>query len=221
MPETKTITHYENLKYPIEITEDEDAYVASIPDLPGCVAYGDTLQDAVESLRAVERLWIEGRLEAGLPIPEPTELDEYSGKFVLRISRGLHKALQREAQRQGVSLNQYVAHILAERHHLIDLERVVEEAVRKSMCAPKVPGVLDMYWDHPGKKLELELNPKSPMELSHESWGETFAAFGALVGQKQFPKHSECYYISLKTEAPHGSYWENDAPKKAKARPHS
>ena len=133
MPATDIASRYESLKYPIEIIEDEDAYVASIPDLPGCAAYGDTLQEALESLKSVKKLWIDGRLEAGLPVPEPTELDEYSGKFVLRISRGLHKSLQRESKRQGLSLNQYVAQILAERHQLFELGRV------RRICGSEMP----------------------------------------------------------------------------------
>ena len=48
MPETKTLAHYQNLKYPMEMIEDDDAYVVSIPDLPGCIAYGDTLPEALE-----------------------------------------------------------------------------------------------------------------------------------------------------------------------------
>jgi antitoxin HicB len=143
----KNLNYYENLKYPIEIVEDEDAYVASIPDLPGCVAYGDTVQEALDSLKSVKSLWLAGKLDVGATIPEPTDVDEYSGKFVLRISRGLHKALQREARQQGVSLNQHVSHILAERHQLADIERVVQEAVRKSMPAiSRLTGAV-AHWD--------------------------------------------------------------------------
>jgi predicted RNase H-like HicB family nuclease len=213
MPETKTLRHYEDLKYPIEVLEDEDAYVASIPDLPGCVAYGDTLQSAIESLRSVKKLWIQGRLDAGLPIAEPTDLDEFSGKFVLRISRGLHKALQREAKNQGLSLNQYVAQILAERHNLVDLKQVAQEAVHNLLRAPEL--FVDVYgakqWDPHGNWQVLS---KGHIDLvqPHEHWQQRFVA---LVGNKQ-PK---TYYISLKTQATPENCWEDDALKKAK--PHA
>ena len=41
------------------------------------------------------------------------ELEEYSGRFVLRIPRSLHKSLKEAADREGVSLNQYVLYKLA------------------------------------------------------------------------------------------------------------
>ena len=41
------------------------------------------------------------------------ELDEYSGKLVLRIPRSLHKQLKEAAQMEGVSLNQYMLYKLA------------------------------------------------------------------------------------------------------------
>ena len=121
--QTKDLEQYLSLSYPIELVESDGAYVASFPDLPGCTSYGETPDDAIRSLKSVQRLWIEGRLAMGQPIPEPAELDAYSGKFVLRIPRELHKSLEREAKNQGVSLNQYVAHILSERHMLASLRQ--------------------------------------------------------------------------------------------------
>ena len=213
MPETKTLSDYENLKYPIEIFEDDDAYIASIPDLPGCVAYGDTMQEAVESLRSVKKLWFEGRLEAGLSIPEPAELDEYSGKFVLRISRGLHKSLQREARRQGTSLNHYVGQILAERHKLIDLERTVQDAVSKCFPHhdPSCESLLTAW--------KVEENPaRCPTVVNTTPVvGERLREiFVALAGEKQ----SKSYEVTLRREAHSGLYWTSDAPKKAKAHDH-
>lgn len=131
MPEKKTLEYYLNLKYPMEIVEDDDAFVASIPDLPGCVSYGDTLEEAVKSLTETKNLWITGRFGGEQQIPAPSEIDDFSGKFVLRIPRSLHKSLDREARQQGVSLNQYVASILAERHRVVNLEHVIDEALKR------------------------------------------------------------------------------------------
>jgi antitoxin HicB len=119
------IQHYLRLRYPMEIIEDEDGVVATIPDLPGCASFGDTIQDAVRSLSETKELWIKGRVESGLPVPEPTEIEDFSGKFVLRIPRGLHRSLDREARKQGVSLNQYILHLLSERHALMKAEEVL------------------------------------------------------------------------------------------------
>jgi predicted RNase H-like HicB family nuclease len=114
----KDLKEYLALPYSIEIMPDEEGYVATIPDLPGCMSSGDTIDAALRGLEEVKELWLEGRIEAGEEIPEPTKIEDFSGKFVLRIPRSLHRSLDREARKQGVSLNQYVLHILSERHHL-------------------------------------------------------------------------------------------------------
>lgn len=116
MTSEEKLQYYLNLSYPIEVIEDEDAIVVSIPDLPGCNAFGDNVADALQSLKETKELWLKGRLDSGQPIPEPSTAEEYSGKFVLRIPKILHRALDREARRQGISLNQYVLYLLAERH---------------------------------------------------------------------------------------------------------
>lgn len=115
------LQYYINLPYPIEIVEDDGAVVASIPDLPGCNAFGDNVQDALRSLRETKELWLKGQIESDQPIPGPSTAEEYSGKFVLRIPKELHRILNREAQRQGISLNQYVAYLLADRHRIASL----------------------------------------------------------------------------------------------------
>ena len=43
--------------------------------------------------------------EDGMAIPEPGADDEFSGKFMVRVPRGIHKALSEAAKREGVSLN--------------------------------------------------------------------------------------------------------------------
>src|SRR5215472_13734993 len=121
MTSEEKLQYYLNLSYPIEIVEDEGAIVASIPDLPGCNAFGDNVEDALQSLRETKELWLKGRVDAGQPIPGPSTAEEYSGKFVLRIPKVLHRMLDREARRQGISLNQYVGYLLAERHSMASL----------------------------------------------------------------------------------------------------
>ena len=55
------------------------------------------------------RAWIEAMLEAGRSIPEPQTVESYSGKFIVRLPRSLHRELVQLAEREGVSLNMYVA----------------------------------------------------------------------------------------------------------------
>ena len=120
--------HYLRLKYPMEIVEDDDGVVATIPDLPGCVSFGETIEAALRSLNETKELWIKGRVDSGQPVPEPSQIEDFSGKFVLRIPRSLHKSLDREAKRQGVSLNQYILHLLSERHATTKIEHALEQS---------------------------------------------------------------------------------------------
>ena len=49
----------------------DNIFVASIPELPGCMAHGDTKEDALKEIKIAKELWIETALEDGLSIPEP------------------------------------------------------------------------------------------------------------------------------------------------------
>ncbi len=50
---------------------DDDAFLAEAPDLPGCVAHGDTHEDALRSINEAIALWLDTAREFGDPIPEP------------------------------------------------------------------------------------------------------------------------------------------------------
>ena len=135
-----------SLPYAMEVVEAEDGVTISIPDLPGCVAYGESYEDAKKSLVATKRLWIEGKLESDQPIPEPTEVEAYSGKFVLRIPRTLHKRLDEEARQQGVSLNHYVSSLLSERHAAQNLSAKLLPQLTSVLTAQ----LINLRWHSPG-----------------------------------------------------------------------
>ena len=60
-------------KYEIIIywSAEDQAYVAEVPELPGCAADGVTYKQAVSNAEVVIREWIETARELGRPIPEP------------------------------------------------------------------------------------------------------------------------------------------------------
>ena len=49
----------------------DDAFLAEAPELPGCVAHGDTHEDALRSINEAIALWLDTARELGDPIPEP------------------------------------------------------------------------------------------------------------------------------------------------------
>ena len=60
-------------KYEIIIfwSEEDDAYVAEVPELSGCMADGKTYQEAVANAEQIIQQWIETAKELGRPIPKP------------------------------------------------------------------------------------------------------------------------------------------------------
>jgi antitoxin HicB len=110
----KPIEYYLNLKYPVTIIPaEEGGYVAEIEDLPGCFTQGETLEETYANIEEARKLWIEVAYEDGQDIPEPRDKQEYSGNFIVRGPRSLHRKLDQMAKREGVSLNQYLVATLS------------------------------------------------------------------------------------------------------------
>jgi predicted RNase H-like HicB family nuclease len=64
-------------KYAVVIELAGANYSAYVPDLPGCVAVGDTVEEAEREIAEAIEIHIEGLREDGLPIPEPQTVVEY------------------------------------------------------------------------------------------------------------------------------------------------
>ena len=111
----KSIVDYMSLPYRLEIVEDksEGGYVASYPDLPGCLTCGETIDEVVKNANDAKKEWLLAAIEENIDIPEPDTLDNYSGQFKLRMPRSLHKSLTNHALREGISMNQYCLYLLS------------------------------------------------------------------------------------------------------------
>ena len=70
------------MKYSITIQYDEGdkIYVASVPELKGCMAHGKTPGEAAREIETAMELWIEDAEEAGERMPEPSYMPAASGK---------------------------------------------------------------------------------------------------------------------------------------------
>jgi antitoxin HicB len=111
----KDLNYYKSLEYTLRIEPDpEGGFVASIPDLPGCMAFGETKQEAIASLENAKGDWLESYLTNHAEAPEPQQPSQFSGKLLLRMPKYLHQRLNEQACEQGVSLNQYIVLRLAE-----------------------------------------------------------------------------------------------------------
>lgn len=65
------------MKYAVVIEKAQGNYSAYVPDLPGCIATGLTVEEVEDEIREAITFHLEGIREDGLPIPEPTSRVEY------------------------------------------------------------------------------------------------------------------------------------------------
>lgn len=107
--------YYFSLPYKIVVLPaSEGGFVAKIPDLPGCITQGETLEEVMKMIQDAKAAWIDIALQDGMPVPEPVpEADDFSGRFNVRIPRSLHRELVRRAEEEDVSLNQIVTYLLS------------------------------------------------------------------------------------------------------------
>ncbi len=61
------------IKYQVIIywSDEDGAFIAEVPELPGCAAHGMTQEEALKNAQEAIRLWIDTAKEFGDPIPEP------------------------------------------------------------------------------------------------------------------------------------------------------
>lgn len=111
----KTLSDYMKMSYRVEVIEDfeEGGFVASCPELPGCISSGATLEEAYHNLQDAKKVWLEVALQDNLPIPIPLADNQYSGQFKLRIPKSLHRQLAEHSKDEGISMNQYCLYLLA------------------------------------------------------------------------------------------------------------
>lgn len=134
--ERGSLEFYLDQKYPVTLYPDHDGgYVAEIKDLPGCMTQGETAEEALAEVEDVRILWIETAYEYGDNIPLPSTETQYSGKTLLRMPRSLHQKLAEGAEREGVSLNQYIISLLSEASATKTIEPLKEkvEAIYHSL----------------------------------------------------------------------------------------
>jgi predicted HicB family RNase H-like nuclease len=108
---------YTKLPYTRIIQEMNDEsghyFYGRIMELDGCQSTGVTLEELYTNLNEALEGYIETKLENNLEIPRPARQEDYSGKFIVRLPKSLHMRLAVEAEREGVSLNQYTLYKLA------------------------------------------------------------------------------------------------------------
>ena len=91
----------------VEWSEEDGCYLGTCPGLMLGGVHGDNESEVYKELCEVVDEWIEIYKEDGENLPEATAGKEYSGKFVLRVGKEIHKELAISALREGESLNSF------------------------------------------------------------------------------------------------------------------
>lgn len=100
---------------------ESGTYMAQIVEFPGCISQGDTPQEAYDRLEDAAIGWVSAALDMGQEIPTPAIPHGYRGKVALRLPRSLHRQAAIAAERDGTSLNQFIATALAEKVGAVNL----------------------------------------------------------------------------------------------------
>lgn len=115
----KELDQFKKLKYSVKLTpiseEDGGGWLAEIPELKGCMTDGETPEEALKNIEDAKIAWVTTALKRGqtIPLPNSDDNNEYSGKFTLRLPKFLHKELTIAAQKDDISLNQYILSLLS------------------------------------------------------------------------------------------------------------
>ena len=98
----------------VEWSDEDDCYVGTCPGLMLGGVHGDHEAKVYAELCQAVDEWIAIHGQDGTPLPPATAGRDYSGKFVVRVGKDLHRELAIHALREGVSLNSYCAKVLRE-----------------------------------------------------------------------------------------------------------
>jgi predicted RNase H-like HicB family nuclease len=100
-------------EYRVELDWDaeDEIYVATVPELPGCATHGKTETEALKRAREAIGLYLETLLSEGKELPLPLSRQAFKGQFALRMPPELHRRLAIDAQREKTSLNQFIVKV--------------------------------------------------------------------------------------------------------------
>ena len=96
----------------MEWSEEDQCYVGSSPGFIGPCCHGKDEAKVYKELCTIVDEWVDIYQQDELPLPESFASKSFSGKFVIRVGKELHKALAIKAAKSGESLNNLCTHLL-------------------------------------------------------------------------------------------------------------
>ena len=143
------ITRRSQMPYTYELRrEDDGTWFARVRELRGCMSAADTDEEALAMLKDAFASWIQSALEDGAEIPDPYDVREYSGRFVIRLTQSVHRDLVIRADREGVSLNQLILADLASANATGTTQRTLPPTVSFLLSPTHFGAVMDVDIDY-------------------------------------------------------------------------
>lgn len=104
-------------KYSISIkwSDEDNGFIATVPELPGLSAFGGNQVEALSELGVAAQAYLESLKKSGKPVPDVEKATSFSGQLRLRMPKSLHANLADSARKEGVSLNTYIITLLSKR----------------------------------------------------------------------------------------------------------
>lgn len=96
----------------VEWSDEDDCYVGSVPGFIGPCCHGDKEEEVYKELCTILDEWIKIHADDRIPLPADTIQKDYSGKFILRLGKDLHKLLAIKALQANESINQFCQRII-------------------------------------------------------------------------------------------------------------
>lgn len=94
--------------YNVAWSEEDELFIGRVVEFPSLAAHGDTLEKALREIKKVVEFVVADMAASGETMIEPLSRRHYSGRLNLRMPPQLHRQLSAEAERQKVSLNQWI-----------------------------------------------------------------------------------------------------------------
>jgi predicted RNase H-like HicB family nuclease len=146
--------------------EESGTYTAVILEFPGCIAQGDTPQEAYDHLEDAAKDWIDAALDLKQEIPSPSQSLSFGGKYLLRLPKSLHRQLALISEREGVSLNQFIVSTLSEKVGAFNLyDNLAKKLDNKMLVATNAATVID----HSVTEVSSDIRFNQPMNIIKEA----------------------------------------------------
>ncbi len=117
----------------IDWSDEDQTYIARVPELDGVVTHGDTQVKALEMAHEAIDLHLESLKAHNEPAPKPVSLKDISGKLPLRMGQDRHRNAVIQAHKRGAkSLNEYICSLIDEKESTPHREKNSQYSLLKS-----------------------------------------------------------------------------------------